>query len=524
MSGYPPEESQPPAPPPYPPPPPGAPPPYSPEPPAPPPPYPPYAPEPPTAEGAGGGTVDGDDILPPTPGAPPPGGRRRAPLVAAIVVALVLVAGGVGAAVALTSSSGGNSTPEAAVHALFTAAGKVDALGALDAIDPDERSALEPGLQEIWGQLKRLGILSSNADLTDIKGISLDLPSLRYTTKALGSDLDEVTVTAGGADVHSSVTPKQLPIGPVVKSFSEVRAELEQGGSEPQSAPFGTVKLATVKDNGNWYVSIGYSVAVNDLLDAGHSAVPPPASTQVPPVGSSSPTQVVKAMASAAEKGDLTGVIAQLDPQEMGAADAYAYDWLTPLAREFKTEIAKARREVSEGKVKIGAVDWDLVTKQVALGTLVMLGPHFSFSAQEGGNKVSYANGCETVTASGHTQKTCTGAGGSALEKYMPAPVRPIIKRLEGSTAQMGLVMTKVNGRWYLSITRTFYQTFVALLSSLERTDFATVENNVGGIEKGYQRYARSLLQGFGVNTPSLSGDVNVPVGDHVKRAEHNVP
>lgn len=447
------------------------------------------------AEGQSSSPLPGTETGPP---APPP--RPKAPLFIAVVVAIVLIAGGVVAGVSLTSSSSGTGTPQGAVQALFTAAHKSDVLGALDVVDPDERQTLEPGLQKIWDQLKRLQILSGAADLSHVTGIGLQFPKLSYRTLALSSDVDEVTVTAVGGHVKGTGSPRQLPLGPVVKEL--VGPGLNQN-STSKNSPFGKVIFGTVKVNGNWYVSIGYSIAINALQSTGRNPAPAAPSQQLVPTGASSPTQVFQDIVSAAEHGDLKGIITQLVPGELGVADAYAPLWLDKGQAAFKSEIGIATKAIKKSRATVGPVNWDLVTKQVGLGTLVRFGPHFSFSAQAKGIKVSYANGCETETVGKKSTKVCSGRNLNSMLKYMPAPVRPILARLEASGSQMGLVMVQVDGRWYLSMVRTFYQFIVALLSGLKPTDFSTISDNLPGIENGFKQYEQSLLKSLGTTLPT---------------------
>ncbi|MGP8204493.1 MAG: flagellar basal body protein FliL, partial [Acidimicrobiales bacterium] len=97
--------------------------------------------------------------------------RRWGRVFLTIAAAVALVGAGTGTSLALSSSSpAGASTPAGAVSDLFTALGNSDVIGMLDAVAPGERDAIEPGLQNIFDQLKRLGILSSGADLGDLTG------------------------------------------------------------------------------------------------------------------------------------------------------------------------------------------------------------------------------------------------------------------------------------------------------------------------------------------------------------------
>ena len=138
--------------------------------------------------------------------------RPRGRALLTVAAAVALVGAGTGTSLALSGgSSGGAATPAAAVSDLFTALGNSDVIGMLDAVAPGERDAIEPGLEDIFGQFKRLGILSTDADLGDVTGLSAQYEGFATSTDQLAPDVAAVTVTGGS--VTGSVDPGQLPLG-----------------------------------------------------------------------------------------------------------------------------------------------------------------------------------------------------------------------------------------------------------------------------------------------------------------------
>ena len=155
-------------------------------------------------------------------GAPIRRSRRRKLTVISAVIALALIGGGVGVAVADSTASAGASDPSAAVNNLLNVADRGDLLGALDALAPGERSAIEPGLIGLVDQLKRLGVLSPTTNLNDLHGFSLHFSGIQMKTTMLTPTLAAVTITAGR--VVSSVIPTQLPLGPFVRGLAGARS------------------------------------------------------------------------------------------------------------------------------------------------------------------------------------------------------------------------------------------------------------------------------------------------------------
>lgn len=439
-----------------------------------------------------------------TAGSGAPRGKAHGLLALAIVLAVLIVAGAVTAGVVLTSSSskkGGSASPQDAVQSLFDAANTMDVNAALDDIDPAERADIGPGFQQVWDQLKRLGILSKNADLNHITGLSVQIPPARYTVTSLSSTLSEVVATSN-QKVRSVAHLQQLPVGPTLKQF--IGPELTRD-VPAQSSSFGRVRLGTVKVGGHWYVSIGYTIAINDFVSSGTNPAPEPAADQPALSGASSPTNVVNNIISGFQHRDLSAVLSQFDPAELGVAMAYSNRWLPKAQSALDRGMAALNPKIKAAGFKVQSYDLDLQTKSVALGTLVTAGPNFSFSASGKGVSVDFSHGCLTETVGAKTQKTCSGTGTSKLSKYMPAPVRPILQRLEGAAHGSGLLMVNSGGHWYLSLLRTAYQQFVAVLSALEPGDFATVAGNLAGIEAGFGQYAKSVENSLGVTVPTLA-------------------
>ncbi len=115
-----------------------------------------------------------------------------------IAAAVVVVGAGTGTSLALSSSiAGGASTPAGAVSDLFTALGNSDVIGML---------------------VETSRVLSADADLADLTGLSAQYQGFTISTDQLAPGVAAVTVTGG--TTTGSVDPSQLPLASYFKDFS----------------------------------------------------------------------------------------------------------------------------------------------------------------------------------------------------------------------------------------------------------------------------------------------------------------
>ncbi len=226
----------------------------------------------------------------PTDGVATPNPKHRLRIMAAAIAAVLLVGAGAGTAIGLSGGSGGNETPAAAVNALLTAAQNSDLLGALDAIAPGERAAIEPGLVTFIHQMQRLDVLSAGADPSHVTGLTFRFRGIQTSTEYLEPTIAAVTITHGtmtsGADIAS------LPLGSFVTGLTGSLAG-KPSSSHAGSASTGRSSIATVDDDGSWYVSLGYTIAVDALRSGGGTGAPPSPSLAVQPTGATTPEGAV---------------------------------------------------------------------------------------------------------------------------------------------------------------------------------------------------------------------------------------
>jgi len=403
--------------------------------------------------------------LPLTDEADGPKPRHRFRIVAVAIAAVLLVGAGAGTAIGLSGGSGGNATPAAAVNALLTAAENSDLLGALGAIAPGERAAIEPGLVTLIHQMQRLDVLSAEADPSHVSGVSFRFSGIQTSTQYLEPTIAAVTITHGtmtsGTDIAS------LPLGSFVTGLTGSLAG-KPSSSHTGSASTGRSALVTVNDGGSWYVSLGYTIAADALRSGGGTGAPPSPSLAVVPTGASTPQGAVSNFLDSLAALNLSGMIADFAPGEMGALQSYAPMFLGKANAELSRVRASLSLKISVptmstqplGSMTLVKVS-KLVLQETAHGTTITINGH-----------------CTTETSFGHSTTTCNGAGASrSILKLLPANIQSILQRMSHSRPNEGIATVEENGKWYISPVATLLQTVNAVVGELQPSDLALISS-----------------------------------------------
>ncbi|HUZ21170.1 MAG TPA: hypothetical protein VMU75_11435 [Acidimicrobiales bacterium] len=411
--------------------------------------------------------------------------RRRTRAAVAAALAVALAGTGIGVSLALSGgSSGGSASPAGAVDELLTAADHSDLLGALDALVPGERDAIKPGLVGLADQLKRLHVLSASADLAHVAGLGFHFADVTTTTHYLSPALAEVSLTGGHATAGYDLA--KLPLGSFVTGIAG--AALHGSRSNTARASTGRSGIVAVRQDGGWYVSLGYTAAVDSLRAAGQRDVLPPAGG-ITPAGGSSPDAAVTSFVRSAASFDLRGLIADLAPNEMAALQAYAPRFLAGT----DASTARARAAASIQVNELG-----LSSEPLGDATLVKID---SLGAVVGVRSIrltmTFAGRCVTIALPAKTKRECaTGAERTKALALVPAPLRPILERLSGVRPDTGIVTVEVDGQWYVSPTRTLLQDLDAELGVFRPQDLATIAADWATIVRDLERSGRSLALG----------------------------
>jgi len=401
---------------------------------------------------------------------PPASGRertRRGRRIVVVVVAVCLAGGGVGAAIAESGSSSGPSTPAGAVETLLDAADHSDLLGAIDAIAPGERAAIEPGFVGLVSQLERLDVLSATTNLNDVGGLTLQFQGIKTKTTMLSSSVAAVAITGGS--VTRSLDARKLPIGSFVEGLIQ---GLLPSRVETSTGPVATgpEAIVTEKVGGTWYVSLGYTIAYDALRAAGRPAVPPAAAEAVRATGSSTPEGAVGVLLTDAVALDLPGLLGDLPPGEMGALQSYSPLFLG----KAEAALAKVRSRVTT-KVTGFTVSSSAVTG----GTLVKVGD-LGLSVRYEGITINYKGGCLTYSYLGRSVRRCAKHAVSSAEvrkiiEAFPPSLRGLVTSLAKNPPAIGFVTVQEGGRWFVSPVATLLDDVDASLAILRPQDLVAI-------------------------------------------------
>lgn len=273
----------------------------------PPPPAPPAPPAPP-------GDVT---MIEPIEPDPPSGGRWLGRGLAAAGAAVIIGGGGY-LALNAGSDTGGADSPEAAVQGLFDALSAEDLVGVAELVEPTERETIVDAGFDVIDELVRLEVLADDFDVSAIGGIDFEFRDLDLRTERVGADVANVVVESGVFD--GTYDADELPLGPLV--LDRVSEDWLASSDTTSDADPGDLMLTTVERDGRWYLSLWYSVAENarEALDAPF----PDADDRLTPLGAETPEDAVRRLVDEAEDLDVRQIIRMLDPEEAAALYEYA--------------------------------------------------------------------------------------------------------------------------------------------------------------------------------------------------------
>lgn len=424
--------------------------------------------------------------MPPTQGPPPPPGGPYQPaarkggkgkIIAAAAAAVVVVAGGAFAAVQLSdsgSASGGADTPDAAVDQMLASLEENDIVGMIDALAPGEREVTQDSLNDYVDELKRLGVLSDDANLEDVPGFLVDFQAMEYQVEDRNDRVSMVEITGGEVTFSSQLA--ELPLGDVI---------LDQvGGDMPEDAPEQTVDIAdamaesggdalrigVINEDDRWYVSSFYTVAELAAESGGYEMPAAP----IPAVGADSPEEAVVEMAQAIGGTDVNRMIELTPPDEMAALHDYG-QILVDMADD---EVSDALG--TEG-LQVDIEEYEFDTTDVTGGTKVVPTRLVATLAAEGEEVRIEA----TKQEGSCLEYSVTGADVDESDTVCADDIRPLLEdqgdlppelvdlavRELGQLSEIGVVTVEVDGAWYVSPLRTYNDLFLVAMQGMEDGD-----------------------------------------------------
>lgn len=400
-----------------------------------------------------------------------PRSRGRGKLIASAAVVVALVAGGVATYVALSDkNTTGASSPRKAVTSIVADMNKSDLIGVLEDLAPGERAALvNPTLDNI-GELKRLKVLQKGADPKSVTGVSFAAHGLTFDDKTITiNDRVRIVQLTGGTlkisadaakvpftrDFLDAAFPHGLPAQSSSSTQIDIATAVREQGNQP-------IRIATQKVGSTWYPSIFYTVADN----AAHHAVPTPADA-IAAVGGSSPQDAVKRMVNALLRGDTTGAVKLLSPDELAVMHDYGGLFL--------------RKAGSYRAPSVTLKNLQLKTDEVSGGATRVLLRSVTVASSNGQQSTVTVDGsCIEVTAPGANRRMCTSdlvtqilnavQGFGVSLDVTPAQRQALGDLLSGLT-KVGVDTTQSGGKWYVNPVRSYLDVTSSVLSGLKDND-----------------------------------------------------
>lgn len=383
--------------------------------------------------------------------------RSPSQRIAIAIGAAVVVLAATFAAVSL--AGGDENGPTDPVRAMLVAAEHNDVLGILEQLDPGERDAVRGPLQELAGELNRLGVLD-HASLSNLTGYELKVSDLALDATEVRDGLQTVKVSAG--KTAYTIDPSKLPLGRFVRDLAGDGLNEKSSGTGDLKQGEGDPPIAVVKRGNRWYVSVGYSAAESARRDAKKSIAD--LGSGVPAVGADSPEQAVRDLITAATKLDVRRLVELLPPDELGAVHDYANLFIA--AAENGAAGARDSFSITMPTLDLAAD----TTGDQSMVTITAL----ELSGSSGGTTFSFKDGCLDVSGDS-PQHLCPGQnivqGLQALPLSLFGDVQPPQFSFAGKHAKVGIVATRVDGKWYVSPTRTLLTDVVAAMKLVEPSD-----------------------------------------------------
>jgi hypothetical protein len=370
---------------------------------------------------------------------------RRARRWAAAIAALAVVGGGLATLTVVRSQRPATQTsPEAAVRQFIKSIEDRDILGAAEQLPSAERALIVDLLADVRDA--KVPGSPSDGELRDSKAYTLKIDDLQTATRQVTDDIATVALTGGHYEATSKT--RTLPfIGSFLGDVDVRKSEMTRtsGDLAEMDKP---LELATVRDGNAWRVSLFYTAA--EAIRVGAHKPPPVASARIAANGADSPESAVRQMVDAAAAGQWQRMIELTPPDEMAALHDYGAlalaDATAPPAQPFFTV---SRLELDRKDARHATV---LVPKAIA-GSAVVDGRTSSLTVER------TSEGCWHSLAQRAGEKpveqTACATDGykSANGKQIYTPEQ--LAEIERFNALIGVVTVQVDGKWYVSPSRT---------------------------------------------------------------------
>jgi hypothetical protein len=436
-----------------------------------------------------------DDVSTATVVPSPSAGKRSKGKVVGGLIAVVALVGAGGFAVnkIVSGNDGGAASPTEVGTRLMDAFSAEDALGVVDLLLPGEREMMRQPLIDVVDNLKRLEVVDADASLDKVGGLDIRFDDVRVAPSVTNvDDVTDIRITAKGT---ASVNDETVPIGNLLidEAFGGDRPTID---SSPQDSDVDW-KLATVEQDGRWYLSAFYSIAENARDSA----------TDIPEIGvvahgADTPEGAVQAIFDAVDDLDLEALIAALNPNEAAALQRYAPMFIDDAQKSL--DGLDATIAFSDTKFSVtGSGDRRTVSVD-----------GFTMKAGADDNEVTVEDegGCVVMTTGDTKTDTCEGGNSAdtavkALGVDENSDLKSLITTVQDAFADVGptgITVQRVDGKWYVSPIGTIADLLLTEMKALDK-------NELKDIIDGVKKVSQSGLTGgiFTGDSQSASGDTD---------------
>lgn len=432
------------------------------------------------------------DPTPSTPAAP----KRRGAKAALAVLGVLGI--GAGAAFAVTQLTGGEkaNTPEEAVETFYRSVERGDFIGLAKTLAPGERDVMLDSMVPLVNELSRLEILQKDFNLEKVSGYKATLSNYKAKSTVLRPDLAAVTITGG--KLNASFNPKDLPFGDFLRDQFGKQIDEAEATSSTSSLELGSddSPIIVQKIGKRWYLSANYSVAEAARNENDAPFAVPAKGAGVPAKGASTPEGAVSGMLQAAADLDVRRVIELLPPDEFAALHDYAAEFIPDAERQladirkqysFKLQPVLRATKLADDRSLVQITDLPMtftatVNEQKINVSYANRAAIASFTSAEGEDlRAEYKDNCLNLVLDGEKKQGCGRDGLAKL--FTDLTGTPIdFESLPATTggingpcaterkAEVGFTVIKRGGLWYVSPTRTMFDTMTATMKTLDRS------------------------------------------------------
>ena len=390
------------------------------------------------------------------------------------------------------ASSNGAGSPKEAVSTAISALQKGDLIGLLDDLPPGERAAISGPLQDDVTSLKRLGVLTPAADPHKVTGVTFTASGITFASAPVVVNDHVQIVRLTGGTFTANADALKLPLTAHMLDLTHASSATPTTQRVDLSTVSGGVRIATVKEDGHWYVSLFYTIA-----DSAANHQIPSQADYVAAHGASSPEAAVQNIVSDALHGNLADALSLVSPDELGAVHDYGGLILQASSGFGDTGVKVTTLDLNQTPLSDGAVK--LTVAKLALTT------------PDGQNiSVQSTGSCYAITANGQTKTECaadaiteieglvgsldclrdsgsdsesigpdglpdSGSSGSSGDGScgpdLTAAQKTALTHLISGLTKIGVVAGESGGQWYLEPVRSVTELTAETIGSLQGDD-----------------------------------------------------